>query len=305
MNNRLTIVLPLRGREEFTARFLEYGRDFKIIVADGSEWPDATASDFSGIDYFYAGYDANLTRYWHKMVLAFDRVETPYAMVADNDDMVCPSGLHRCCDWLDSSGDYIASSGRIQGFWYWPDQVHGPRRAFTKQYALYDVPADYAATDVNHRVLSGFQNSWSYYAVYRTEALRLIWQGVSDLNLTDLQVHEKYCAMRALTLGKIKCDGSFTSYLRQYDTSATAKHNSFTRNLMFCNDRNRVLNEMSRYGVDTAALSELWAQWYDAFLRRNYGPWPTLRHGLKQRFPRLAWLAQNRHRYLPMKWSYR
>jgi glycosyltransferase domain-containing protein len=312
MNMQISIVLPLKGREQFTSRFLESAKGIgKIIIADGSASPQSVTCNYAGhgnVDYFYAGHDATLSHWWFKMLLAFDRVETPYAMVADNDDLVACSGLNQCIDFLDNNLDYVAVSGRIQGFWCYPNPVRGPRFATSKQYALYDVPADYADSDANRRVLAGFRNSWSYYAVYRTEALKTIWKDVQSIDFTNLQVHEKFCAMRALTLGKIKGDNSYTSYMRQYGTSMIAKHNDFAASLMngnFNKDRDALLKTMSNCGVDTVALKTLWAEWYNDFLYREYGSWRQFRRSLRLRFPYLANVAQNRHRYLPFKWSYR
>lgn len=305
-------MLPLRGRERFTNRFIRrWYEDISdignLIIADGSETPQNINTPLA--DYFYAGPDTSLNRWWHKMVLAFEKVETPYAMVADNDDLVDGSGIRRCIDFLDTNPDYIACSGRIRGFWMWPDQVLGPHAAYTQRYALYDVPADYGQPTANERVLAGFQNSWSYYAVYRSECLKTIWREVYDLNLSDLQLHEKFCAMRALTLGKIKCDDRFVSYLRQYGTSAVASHNTdFARNLMesnFSKDRDAIFTRLHHCAVDIVVLRDKWATWYDGHLYRNYGGWAQVRRELKCRMPRLASLVQNRHRIPLLRWSYR
>lgn len=298
-NANLTIVLPLRDRAQFTARCIESAKHCgRIIVADGS-------TERQGVDpcvhYLYTKPDITLADWWFKMCLAFDCVVTDYAMVIDNDDILVPAGITRCLDFLERHPDYIAYSGRIQGFWAWPDQVVGPYFAKRRQYAPFDLPADYWQPTANDRVLAGFQNSWSYYAVYRTEALRLIWNEVRDLDLTNLQVHEKFCAMRALSLGKIKCDGSYASYLRQIGTSSTAVHNQdFAHNLFrtqFNRDVSRVLDRMEFQGVNRSVLAERWAQWFDGYLRRTYGPWPRLRQAAKRRLPRLAWMVQNRHRW--------
>lgn len=307
---KLSIVLPLRGREEFTKRFIKTCGDIgNLILADGSEVPQTFAQCHG--DYFYAGPDTSLQRWWFKMTLAFDRVGTPYAMVADNDDLLVRSGINCCIEFLDRNPDYIACSGRLEGFWMWPDLVYGPHTARTKRYALYDLPADYGQPTASERVLAGFQNSWSYYAVYRTEALNTIWREVCNIGFSDLQIHEKFCAMRALSLGKIKCDGGFASYLRQIGTSSTAASSAqidFAARLItndMTKDRDAVLKQMADCGVDIEALRNAWAAWYKGYLLREYGPWKQLRQAAKARLPRLASIVQNRHHYLPLRWGYR
>lgn len=308
MSNRLSIILPLKDRSEFTPRFIKFCGDIgQLIIADGSREPQNFHRDRD--DYFYTGYDSTLRRWWFKMAVATEKVQTPYAMVADNDDLVVRPGIDRCVKFLDEHPDYIACSGRIQGFWKWPDQVWGPRFAVSRSYSCYDVPADYGADSANERVLEGFANSWSYYAVYRSHALWTIWNDVRDLDLTDLQVHEKFCAMRALTLGKVMGNRRFTSYLRQYGTSQTAANQEdFVTRLLngsFSKDRESVCARLDQCGVDVPMLKVLWGDWYDAYLRREYGSWRQLRQWARKRFPRLGWLAQNRHRIVPMNWSYR
>lgn len=310
----LSIILPLKDRFEFTPRVIDHlhRMPVRLIIADGSrDAPDQEWSAwFRGSGhYFYAGYDSTYERWFFKMTLALDRVTTPYAMICDNDDLPVWLGLQRCISFLDDNPAYIACSGRVRGFWLWPDPVNGPRYKTSQQYAMYDTPADYNQNTRNERVLAGFQNSWSFYAVYRTETLKTIWREVHDLNFSDLQVNEKFCAMRALSLGKIKCDPTFTSYLRQYNTSqGAAGQPDFIRKLLtgrFSADRDAVLSKMDSCGVDIEALRELWADWYYAFLGRNYGPKARLRRAAKVWFPRLAWLAQNRHRFSPLSARYR
>lgn len=305
-------MLPLKGREQYTARCVKAASQAgTVIVADGSKEPQFPPFyDRPGIDYFYTGYDATYAHWFFKMVMALDRVETPYAMVLDNDDLVVGSGTGRCIEFLDEHPDYIACSGRVQGFWCWPDPVVGPHHARTRQYAPYDVPADYGQPTANARVLAGFQNSWSFYAVYRTEALRTIWREVQENDFSDLQVNEKFCAMRALTLGKAMCHSGFTSLLRQYGTGATSAtsqldfhHKLLTSN--FSKDRDLVLTRMEHCGVDVEQLRHKWGEWYKTFLHRNYGPWIYFRRAAKKRLPWLADKVQNRHRYPLLRWGYR
>ena len=309
MNTKLSIVLPLKDRAQFTERCIKFaGQCGHLIVADGSKDPQsAPFHERPNIDYFHSGYDANFSRWWLKMVMAMDRVQTPYVMVADNDDLVVKSGVDRCVEWLDEHPDYVCASGRIRGFWMWPDPVWGPKWATNRRFAIYDNPADYSQKTANERVLAGFQNSWSFYAVYRTEALRQIRKEVQDFDFQDLMVHEKFCAMRALSLGKAICDRRFTSYLRQIGTSQTAStrtdwvhhfvHGNFSR------ERDKVLTCMEHAGVDTRALLDKWEEWYKAFFWRTLGPWPQLRKAAKKQLPWLAGKVQNRYKLLPRRFT--
>ena len=292
----LTVVLALKDRAEFTPRFLQSVKGYPLIIADGSREPHLELKGRG--DYFYNGPDFTYAHWFFKMVMALKRVQTPYAIVAANDDILVPSGLDRCVRFLDGNADYVAASGRIEGFWAFPDKVAGPRFARSRQYAPFDLPEDYGAATANERVLQGFANSWSFFAVYRTDALKTIWKDCNEIGFTDLQLHEKFCAMRALSLGKIKCDGGFASVLRQYGTSQGAGNvGDFTSRLMrsnFSTERDDVLKRMRSLGVDEWRLKDALADWYDGYLKREYGWKRQVMRKAKQLLPRIARLYQLR-----------
>ncbi len=284
----LTIVLPTAGRAEFSRRFERHvgGLPFKFINVNVGEGPVSADQWFTAI----------------RDVASW--VETPYAMLADNDDLPTLD-LARCVAFLEHHPDYVACSGRIQGFHMWPDPVTGPESSVTKQYAPFDTPADYGQDDMTERVLAGFANSWAYYAVYRTAALQDIWRGIVELGITNLQVHDKFVAMRGLTLGKTRCFPSFTSLYRQYGTSVGGSGNMdwirHTIDGSLQRDMHKVLTVMEAHGVDREQLYVAWSEWYRKLAINYYGPKAQTRKLAKRLFPKLAWVYQHRHRYLPGK----
>lgn len=237
MTPRLTIVLPLKGRALFTLRFLWHAdrarMPFRFLIADGEVRPpladilENAREHFSNIDIEYVRYpdDISFGRFFAKMHDAVRRVRTPYVMMANNDDFLASAGIERAIEFLDSHPDYVCCSGGIAGF-----SVHAPLSAplgvlvgslskITRDYVYYDHSADFSSDFVTKRLLAGLRNEWSYYAVFRTPAQCVICEELVELELSDLLLHEKYCAMRTLTLGKAKCDPSVISYWRQYWTS--------------------------------------------------------------------------------------
>lgn len=283
----LTIVLPVRSRHQFTPRFLRHAGHIPVIVAHGD--------------------DSTLADYWAKMINALEAVKTRYAMVADNDDFAVPDMLTLCAEFLDDHPDFVAASGRVAGIWIWPDKIAGPFCHRTRLYAPFDEPAIYDQDQVSERVLAGFRNSWSYYAVYRTEALRDIWCGVQALDLKDLMVHEKFCAMTALRLGKIICFGE-PSYVRQYGTSErnTDIVEDWDQRLNrgdWVKDMTNVLDVMTDHGVNRTALRAAWGLWYENHLNYHFGWNGQLRRTAKLLAPRLAYAFQHRHQFNP--WAQR
>ena len=97
MSNRLTIILALKDRVPFALRWMRFANkerfSFKIILADGGA--DNTAreifankSNFPNLIYEYIRYpaDINYTTYYKKISDAIALVDTPYLLMADDDD---------------------------------------------------------------------------------------------------------------------------------------------------------------------------------------------------------------------------
>jgi glycosyltransferase domain-containing protein len=237
MTQRLTVVVPLRGRPLFTLRFLWHANaarlPYKFIIADGEVRPDLSRllddsrKLFPALDIDYVRYpdDTNFGRYFAKMSDALQRVQTPYVMLADNDDFLAFTGLEHSIDFLDANPDYVCCGGGIGGFavyarkYPWLGGLCGPLNKLAYRYMPYDRSADLGSPSAAKRLSRGLRNSWSYYAVFRSPALLTIWREVVDMNLSDLQLHEKYCAMRTLTLGKARSDPGTIAYFRQYWTT--------------------------------------------------------------------------------------
>ena len=96
-DERLTVLLTLKGRHDFTLRWMTYaqhvGFPFKVLVADGSV--DDVAGDilaspsrFPGVRIEYVRYpeDKSYDHYHDKVSAALSRIETPFVVMADNDD---------------------------------------------------------------------------------------------------------------------------------------------------------------------------------------------------------------------------
>jgi len=98
MHNLLTIILTLKGRHEFTLRWLRWANSqrcpFKILIADGSR--DETAQTFLtaentkhlDVEYFKYKYDETLRDFFSKTKDVLSRVQTKYTIHADNDDFL-------------------------------------------------------------------------------------------------------------------------------------------------------------------------------------------------------------------------
>jgi glycosyltransferase domain-containing protein len=325
MRPRLTIVMPLKGRYLFTLRFLWHANrarlPYRILVADGQvhsalavvleNWRE----HFNNLDIEYVRYpdDTSFHCYYKKMVDALGRVKTPYVMLVDNDDFVACAGTERSLDFLDANNDYVCCGGGIAGFSVYsglrsPNGVIGRLNRYAYRYTYLDRSEDFSSPSAVERLRRGSRNWWSYYAVFRIDALKTICGEALEMDLSDWQLHELFCAMRTLTLGKARSDGSTIGYLRQYGSSlGLSFKKDWVHHLLrsrFTTDFAAIVDRVSRAaaavdGVDAAPIAEMLRTvsegWLREFLKIYYGSLQSVKQILRDYTPNLMnWLKNHR-----------
>jgi glycosyltransferase domain-containing protein len=330
---RLTIVLPLKGRHLFTLRFLWHANrarlPYRFLIGDGEVHPELakllenSRNTFPDLDLEYIRYpdDVDFKQYYAKMADIFQRVRTPYVKIADNDDFLAPTGLECCLDFLDAHSDYVCCTGGIGGFSLRVSPrdscglVIGPLNKLAYCFSPHDRAVDLNSPSATERVVAGLRNTWNFYAVFRTPALALMWQEMLEIDPTNLQLSERFLVMRALTLGKARCDSSFLSYWRQYWTSLqlhwTSSRAEVRRDFVYYLLRSRfteevanVLDRISHWLAEldggnseeiAERLREPLERWVREFIKHDFGAYATLRRHLRSHVPWLvAWFKRRR-----------
>jgi glycosyltransferase domain-containing protein len=323
---RLTIILPLKGRYLFTLRFLWHANrarlPYRIVIADGQVRPalakilENSREHFANLDVTYLRYpdDIDYHSYFLKMTDALQRVKTPYAMLADNDDFIAREGIERSLNFLDVNKDYICCGGGLAGFSVYSGlrRPNGPIGRFNRyayRYTHLDRSEDFSSSSPVERLCQGSRNWWSYYAIYRTEGLQTIWREILDIDFSDLHLHELFCAMRALTLGKIRSDAKTISYLRQYGTSLGYYKKGWVHHLLrsrFTQDFDAMIDRVSTAaaavdGVQAAPIAEMLRLicdgWLHEFLEIYYGSLQSVKRVLRNNTPSFVNWLKNRRRY--------
>ncbi len=235
MEPRLTVVLPLKGRHLFTLRFLWHANKmrlpYRFLLADGqvnetvSQYLENSREVFPDIDVEYVRYpdDSDYTKFFLKMSDAFQRVRTPYAMIAGNDDFLGFNGIEQALNFLDANADYACASGKVAAFSAYTG-VGDPKRGIRGKLNRLHIaprPIDVSAALATERLRRGGLSFLIYYAVYRTNALATIWKENAEIDFSDLMLHEAYHAMRAMTLGKAHANDAAISYFSQIGASIT------------------------------------------------------------------------------------
>lgn len=233
MTERLTIVLPLKGRSPWTFRFLAHAEKlrfpYRLLVADGevdevvAEQLSAHRKLFPHVNMEYVQYpdDQSLKHFFRKMADACNRIRTPYAMLADNDDFLCYEGIERALDFLDKHPDYVCARGQILAFSLMPLNARGTLlegRPCEVSFQ-YNIPGSVAELP-SERLRAGL-NLGNYYAVCRAGSLAAIFNECTEIGFSDYMLHESFHSMRLSTFGKSHVDESAISYFRQMRTSST------------------------------------------------------------------------------------
>ena len=123
----VTVVLLLKGRPEYTKRWLTYASldefPFKILIADGSLGNEAEQllSDknaFPNLDIEYVRYPPDVGRrdFYAKTADAVSRVKTPYLIKAANDDFYSVDGIRKSVAFLEEHPEYSGARGIIADF---------------------------------------------------------------------------------------------------------------------------------------------------------------------------------------------
>jgi glycosyltransferase domain-containing protein len=244
MSSRLTILLPLKGRPLHTLRFFwDAARrrlPYRFVVGDGEVHPAIAAvferarTVFPHVDVDYVRFpdDVSFSHFFVKMATIADMVRTPYVMQIDNDDFLVRSGLEHSMEFLDRNPDFVSHGGGIGGFSIDPagaalPKVVGAPEHLTFRYGENYVPRDLSEPLAAERVRDGFKRYAIYYHVFRTDVLAKVLAEIRTLDFSDLELHETYFCMRALTLGKSRLDGTTMSYFRQIGTSSATAHRGY------------------------------------------------------------------------------
>ena len=324
MTPRLTIVMPLKGRHLFTFRFLWHANKmrlpYRFLIADGqvnvavARRLENSREEFPELDIEYVRYpdDTNYSRYFAKMSDAMQRVRTPYVMHADNDDFLGLDGIERALDFLDENTDYVCARGRIVTFSVYSG-IGGSNGAVCGKFNRFYLHGDYidvVAPGVRERLRQGGICHALYYAIYRTAAPVCIWREVTEIDFSDMMLHEDFYALRALTLGKVHTNKETISYYSQAGTGISYQPNlDWARHLLrsrFTSDAHAAVARISMAaaeaeGADAATVAEdvrvILENYYRDYLSMNYGLFAQIKRTMRKKWPRLVSYVQTRPRF--------
>jgi glycosyltransferase domain-containing protein len=126
MEKNLTILVLLKGREEFTERFVEFFINsklkYKLFFADGDKKRISkkilNKLKKSNVDFQYHKFehDINYKRFINKIYQSLKLIKTKYVMLFDNDDFPQKYSINKCLLKLEKSTDIIGCGGYLINF---------------------------------------------------------------------------------------------------------------------------------------------------------------------------------------------
>tara|TARA_R110002020_G_scaffold78506_2_gene197405 strand:- start:275 stop:2434 length:2160 start_codon:yes stop_codon:yes gene_type:complete len=132
IDDSLTIILPLYGRQRYTKHFLGYLNyircPFRVLIADGGK-EDLSAiinkENYPNVNFTYVKYpfDEDIKSYMKKMRDIYTLVKTPLTIMMDNDDLFCLNGLYEGVEFLAKNNDYVGYRQDVREIIFQPSDV--------------------------------------------------------------------------------------------------------------------------------------------------------------------------------------
>jgi len=245
MENKLTIILTIKGRSGFTIRWMEYMNSincpYKIFIADGGDDESLknnllNQSNYPNIsyEYFLYPYDKTTKEFYKKFIDITDKVNTQYVLYTDNDDYLLLDEFDTWINFLDNNPNYVSCGGdSAQLSVYSKDNksINESMQGFNECYGANSVirhdKHDQFSNEANigidrvceYLIQGDMDKTWLiWYDILRTEAVKKTHNYMKTYEFKDIVTFEMYKNLSLLMIGKNK-KFDFVSYIRQVGTS--------------------------------------------------------------------------------------
>ncbi len=209
VDNLLTVILVIRDRPYYTFRWMDYANKthfpFKVLIADGGKDLEVETrlkdrSSFPNLNYDYLRhpYDASIKDYLCKMSDALHQVQTPYVILADDDDFWNVDGIRASIRFLEEHADYATCRGR--NFVFTQDLKHKNKTTYSPR-SIVDTTQELAS----ERVMALYSHSiWTFYDVHRSLQYQAIFKKVAELEFHFMPMIEIMVGLMDAANGKVK-----------------------------------------------------------------------------------------------------
>jgi glycosyltransferase domain-containing protein len=207
----LTVLIPLKGRDEYTVRISKYlnhiNTPFRVLFADGGEstyienfFKDKDNLPDLKYDYLRYPYDKTMSNFHSKMASATMAIKTPYTLLHDNDDFFITETIQKCISFLNQNPDYNTARGKIHDF-------HVSRGAYGEPYITGEMYTEYRdpvdSDTVQGRLLDQCSRFHSnYHNVRRTRNVQMTYKLIEIMDFTNYRFAHQAESLLSVAWGK-------------------------------------------------------------------------------------------------------
>lgn len=230
--SKISIIIPLFDRHEFTERILSYYElnkvEYPFYIADGSKKKifnqKFLQKKFPNIKIIYKSfpYDKNFRLYNKKMLKVAESIKSEYVYQIANDDFFNPSFLKQSELFLNKNKTYTFVGGKVRnfrviqpfknvndfGFFSWIEAI---------QYSHYKNVYKSVKSENKINRVKNFLSSLTYECLIKRSTYLEIWKNAYKFKITDSFELNWFMSIIPLIRGK-KHFINMTSTLRQCNT---------------------------------------------------------------------------------------
>jgi glycosyltransferase domain-containing protein len=268
---KLTIILTLKDRVQFTYRWMHYMNDmrcpYRILIADGGKDKEIEQNlcnheNYPYLDYEYIRYpyDATIEDYFRKLENVISHVDSEYLLNADNDDFYLLDRIPYIMAFLDEHEGYVGARGRLVNLTLFDqsglsnDLTHGVKYKAVENAALsIEGGASCDRVETLCKGMSKYDYYANWYCIFRSASFQEVWKSLITLSTKEMIVMEMLTHVLMVLKGEIKIFPE-PFYVRQNNTSM------FGDTLVVGNEfleRCIVNNALSEFGVAVDQFSEV------------------------------------------------
>tara|TARA_A100001015_G_scaffold256335_1_gene298322 strand:- start:3188 stop:4126 length:939 start_codon:yes stop_codon:yes gene_type:complete len=206
--NKLTIILPLFGRENYTQNWLSdnYYKYVNYLVADGGKNDNNQLifNDIKRTNIKYIRYpvDKDCKTFVKKIFDVSKYIKTPYVFLADNDDILNIKNIFDCIKYLEFNRSYQLASGKIAYIKYYKIDTYSLTPYLHSSRELSNLNFKESIKVYLSPTLKN--NKYLWYSVYRTEIFQKVWENMFKAEIDDWHLLERSQTVFTLFEGKFK-----------------------------------------------------------------------------------------------------
>tara|TARA_B110000305_G_scaffold162674_1_gene179980 strand:+ start:2945 stop:3871 length:927 start_codon:yes stop_codon:yes gene_type:complete len=201
LKNKLTVIVPLKDRPEYTPLWIEnnYNEDYEYIIADGSH-SDKNEKIFQNlkkknIQYLRFKPDYSYKDYYNKMYECSLLIKTKYVMQSDNDDFLNFQGINKIIYMLNKNNNNIGVG----------HTSHILKKKGLFRHINFEKKIDYCLNYPKLEIYENFFDNYVplFYSIYSTKIFIKIYYNIVKSDIYFLSNFEYLFTLLAIKFGRI------------------------------------------------------------------------------------------------------